>query len=123
VPAEFLRYPLELALQVRQRLALDVLHDKIGVGLAVRDELVTVQRAHDVVVTHALADVRLAQEPLEEPRLLEQVGMDDLQCDDTVGPGRGVDLAHTTGTELTVDAVGAEGGAWIHAGQGSEFVS
>jgi hypothetical protein len=91
VEAELLGHTLQLLEEPAERLPLHVLQHQIVVGLPVEDRRVAIQRAHDVLVSDVAPEFRLPEEALEEPRLLQELGVDDLQGDDRAGvaPGRG----------------------------------
>ena len=57
---------------------------------------------------HGLADLRLAQEALEEAGRLQQVRMDDLERHHPIGPRRAIDLPHPAGTEFGLNRVGTK---------------
>jgi hypothetical protein len=83
---------------------------------AAGDDLIGVERPHDVLVDDGLADLRFAQEPLEEAGRLEEMRMHDLQRDDgaDVEPRRAtfdarrIDPSHSACAEFAVESVRTE---------------
>ena len=102
VAAELLRDRLQLFEEVAEGLALHVLHHQEVVPA----ERVAIQGADHVRMADGLPDLGLAEEPLEEPRRLEEVRMDDL---DGVPRSRSVpgqpDGPHPAGAQLRLDPV------------------
>ena len=81
VAAQLLGHAAELVEERAQRPSLDVLHDEEVDGAAVDVDRVGVERRDDVLVADALADLRLAQEPLEEAAPRQEVRVDHLDGD------------------------------------------
>jgi hypothetical protein len=108
-----LRHRSEVLEQLPQRPPLHVLHHHEVDLLVVLQDRVDVDGADDVFVFDLLTDLRLAQEPLEEPGRRQQVGVHDLEGDalsrlesrgglDDIGE---VDRPHPSGAELGDDLV------------------
>ena len=116
LPQQRLGEPSQLHEQLAQGAALDVVHDE-EVGLPpLRLRARQVEDPHDVLVADPLPDLGLAPEAPEKPRGLEQVRMDDLECDARAGrhlgsSGDGLgqdDAAHAAATQVAEDPIRAE---------------
>ena len=116
VATELFGDTVELAEQVPQRLSLDVLHDEEVLLRPVGQHRVAVDGPHDVLVQDRPSDLHLAKEALEEPRRLEEVGVQDLESHARAmgEPGGSLDddglvhPSHPARAQLAVEAVGPE---------------
>jgi hypothetical protein len=98
----------EVGEEFAQALALDVLHDHVVDLLVVDHRRVDVERANHVLVVDLLADLRLAQEALEEAGRRDEVGVDHLERDLGAVALSEVDRAHPARAEFRGDGVGPD---------------
>ena len=113
VAAQLLGQTPKLVAQFAQRLSIDVLHHQEMMSA----DRVAIECPHDVSMFNGLPDLRLEQEALEEALRLEQVAMDDLQCDARTWSEAGdlafhpgsVDGPHPARAEFKLNDVRTEG--------------
>jgi len=116
VPGQLLRDAAQILEEGPERLALHELHDQHVPAAVAHGQVVAVETTHHVVVIDLPAELRLAEEALEEVRTLLEMLVHDLERDARAGfepvyalldLGQ-VDGTHPPGPELAKHAVGTD---------------